>query len=376
MNQKRVLVGMSGGIDSSAVCMMLQEQGYEVVGVTMRVWDLPRQFSNDSQEQPDFICEARSLADRLGIEHHVADEREAFKQVVVKNFIDEYLAGRTPNPCVMCNPLFKFRMLQEWADKLDCAYIATGHYVQVKQEHGRYFLYCGKDKHKDQSYFLWRLGQDVLKRCLFPLGGMEKTDVRQYLADKGFEIKARQGESMEVCFIDKDYRDFLKEQVPDLDQRVGPGKFVDAQGKIIGTHQGFPYYTVGQRKGLGIALGKPAFVLRLNAAKNTVMLGDAVQLETSDMLVGFTQIVDEQALMDEELTVRMRYRSMPLPCTVRRVENLFPDEVSSSDCLLVHFKQPASAVTPGQSAVFYVGDKMVGGAMIVSQKGLSAYLVQ
>lgn len=376
MNQKRVLVGMSGGIDSSAVCMMLLEQGYEVVGVTMRVWDLPRQFQDKNQEQPDFICEARQLADRLGIEHHVADERVSFRQVVVKNFIDEYLSGRTPNPCVMCNPLFKFRMLQEWADKLDCAYIATGHYVQVKQENGHYYIHCGKDTHKDQSYFLWRLGQDVLKRCLFPLGGMVKTDVRRYLAEKGFEVKAKQGESMEVCFIDKDYREFLKEQVPDLDQKIGPGKFVDAQGKIIGTHQGFPYYTIGQRKGLGIALGKPAFVLRLNASKNTVMLGDAAQLETHDMLVGQAQIVDEQSLSDENLSVRIRYRSTPIPCTVRRVKNLFPEEVNGSECLLVHFLQPASAVTPGQSAVFYVGDKLVGGAMIVSQKGLSAYLVQ
>ena len=374
MSEKRVLVGMSGGIDSSAVCMMLQEQGYEVVGVTMRVWDLPRQFCEPGQQQPDFIVEAQALAARLGIEHHVADERAAFKEVVVKNFVDEYLAGRTPNPCVMCNPLFKFRVLTEWADRLGCAHIATGHYVRLRQEDGRYFIYCGKDRCKDQSYFLWRLGQDVLQRCIFPLGDMEKTDVRQYLSERGFEMKARQGESMEVCFIDKDYRDFLREQVPDIDTRVGEGKFVDAQGKVIGTHRGFPYYTVGQRKGLGIALGKPAFVLRLNAAKNTVMLGGAGQLEVTDMLVGQMQMADEALLADERLSVRIRYRSAPLPCSVRRVANLFPEEVEGDECLLVHFKTPASAVTPGQSAVFYVGDKMVGGAYITSQKGLQAYL--
>ena len=153
--RKKVLVGMSGGIDSSAVCLKLLDEGYEVVGVTMRVWDLPRQFADTGQEYPDFIQDARALAARLGIAHYVADERTAFKDIVVRNFVDEYLAGRTPNPCVMCNPVFKFRVLAEWADKLGCDYIATGHYVRVKEEGGRYGLYCGVDGKKDQSYFLW-----------------------------------------------------------------------------------------------------------------------------------------------------------------------------------------------------------------------------
>ena len=177
---------MSGGIDSSAVCLMLLAQGYKVVGLTMRVWDLPRQFTSPGQEYPDFIMEAKSLADRLGIPHHVADERAAFKDVVVRNFIDEYLEGRTPNPCVMCNPLFKFRVLVEWADKLGCDFIATGHYVRLKHEAGRPALYCGLDARKDQSYFLWRVGQDVLSRCIFPLGEMRKEDVRDYLEREGF----------------------------------------------------------------------------------------------------------------------------------------------------------------------------------------------
>lgn len=365
---------MSGGIDSSAVCLMLQEQGYEVVGVTMRVWDLPRHFKAPGQEYPDFIEEAKALALRIGIEHHVADERVSFKQVVVRNFVDEYLCGRTPNPCVMCNPLFKFRMMEEWADRLDCAYIATGHYVQIIEECGRYFLSCGEDSYKDQSYFLWRLRQHTLSRCIFPLGKMRKEQVREYLAQKGFTVKARQGESMEVCFIDKDYRDFLREQVPDLDQRIGPGKFVDAQGRTLGSHQGFPYYTVGQRKKLGIALGKPAFVLKLNAQKNTVMLGDAEQLDAQAMLVENLQTVDEEALMGEGVSVRIRYRSRPLACKVRKVKNLFPEEGRGDDEWLVDFEEKASAVTPGQSAVFYRGDRVLGGAYIASQKGLSAYL--
>lgn len=373
MNRK-VLVGMSGGIDSSAVCLMLKEQGYEVIGITMRVWDLPQHFSQPGQELPNHVLEARELAQRIGIEHYVADERASFKNVVVRNFIDEYLSGRTPNPCVMCNPTFKFRMLMEWADRLGCDWIATGHYVQKVEQDGAVYLKCGVDPKKDQSYFLWRLSQEVLRRCIFPLGGTTKDKVRAYLTEKGFEMKARQGESMEVCFIPGDYREFLKEQLPDLDQKVGPGDFVDEQGHKLGRHQGFPYYTVGQRKGLGIALGKPAFVLKINPQKNTVMLGDADRLLTEYMLVEQTNWVNAEALPAEELSVRIRYRSKSIPCTLKKVQRLWDEEKEQSDLYLVHFQVPASAVTPGQSAVFYVGDRVVGGGYIATQRGIHTYI--
>ena len=263
---KRVLVGMSGGIDSTATCLMLQEQGYEIVGVTMRVWG----------DEPQ---DARELAVRMGIEHYVADERVPFKDTIVKNFIDEYRQGRTPNPCVMCNPLFKFRMLIEWADKLGCDWIATGHYSRLEERNGYIYIVAGDDEKKDQSYFLWRLGQDVLRRCIFPLGNYTKQTVRDYLREKGYEAKSKEGESMEVCFIKGDYRDFLREQCPELDAEIGPGWFVSSEGVKLGQHRGFPYYTIGQRKGLEIALGKPAYVLKINPQKNTVMLGDAEQLK-------------------------------------------------------------------------------------------------
>lgn len=374
--KQRVLVGMSGGIDSSAVCLMLQEQGYEAVGLTMRVWDLPRHFTVPGQEQPDFIGEARALAERLGMAHYVADERDGFRRVVVRDFVEQYLAGRTPNPCVMCNPLFKFRVLMEWADRLGCDRIATGHYVQAVPQGGRVFLHCGVDERKDQSYFLWRLSPQVLERCLFPLGRMRKTEVRDYLAARGFALKAREGESMEVCFIDGDYRDFLRRQVPDWAERVRPGRFVDDAGRTLGMHEGCADYTVGQRKGLGIALGRPVFVLRINADKNTVVLGDADQLLSTDLLLERAQIADEEALAAEGLTVRIRYRSRPVPCTVRRVRRLFaePGREGGDELLLVHLHAPVSAVAPGQSAVFYQGDRLVGGAYIASQRGLSAYL--
>ena len=278
--EKRVLVGMSGGIDSTATCLMLKEQGYEIVGLTMWVWG-------------DEPVEARQLADSMGIEHHVADEREAFRQIIVQNFIDEYCQGRTPNPCVMCNPLFKFRILEEWADKLGCAYIATGHYTRLEERNGKVYIIAGDDDKKDQSYFLWRLGQELLKRCIFPLGTYTKQQVREYLRDKGYTVKAEEGESMEVCFIKGDYRDFLREHSPEIDREVGPGWFVNSEGVKLGEHKGFPYYTIGQRKGLEIALGKPAYVLKINPQKNTVMLGDAEQLKTGYMLAEHENLVDE-----------------------------------------------------------------------------------
>ena len=346
---KRVLVGMSGGIDSTATCLMLQEQGYEIVGVTMRVWG----------DEPQ---DARELAERMGIEHYVADERIPFKETIVKNFIDEYKQGRTPNPCVMCNPLFKFRVLTEWADKLNCAWVATGHYSRLEEKNGNIYIVAGDDDKKDQSYFLWKLPQEILRRMMFPLGGMTKAAVREYLAAKGFEAKARGGESMEICFIDKDYREFLREHCTDIDEKIGAGWFVDSKGLKLGQHKGFAYYTIGQRKGLEIALGKPAYVLKINPAKNTVMLGDADQLKATHMLVEDINVADMNELLTcSNLSVRIRYRSQPIPCQAILLEN---------QKLLVKFATEASAITPGQSAVFYDGNRVLGGGFIAFQNGI------
>lgn len=349
VDNRRVLVGYSGGIDSTAACLLLREQGYEPIGVTMQVWgDIPE--------------EAKEGAEQLGLEHYIADEREDFKDVVVKNFIEEYRKGRTPNPCVVCNPLFKFRILLDFADKLDCRYIATGHYSLIEKRDDKYYLLTGSDSHKDQSYFLWQLGQNVLSRCLFPLGKMDKKDVRDYLESKNFRKKASGGESMEVCFIKGDYRDFLKEHCPQIDTEVGKGLFVDKSGKKLGEHLGTPYYTIGQRRGLNIALGEPAYVIKINAEKNTVMLGKSTDLATSYMVLERDKLVDEQEIfLSKELTVRIRYKSKPIRCQVARIED---------GRLLVHFLEPASAVTPGQSAVFYEDKRVLGGAFIANQKGI------
>ena len=351
--KQKVLVGMSGGIDSTATCLMLREQGYDIVGLTLWVWG----------EKP---VEAAQLAEQMGIEHHIADEREAFRKIIVQNFIDEYRQGRTPNPCVMCNPLFKFRILTEWADRLGCDFIATGHYTRLEEHGGHIYILTGDDDKKDQSYFLWRLSQDVLRRCIFPLGTLTKPQVRDYLRSKGYKLKAEEGESMEVCFIKGDYRDFLREHSPEIDQEIGKGWFVNAAGVKLGEHKGFPYYTIGQRKGLEIALGKPAYVLKINPQKNTVMLGDAEELKTSHMLVEDDRFVDEaEAMNSPQLSVRIRYRSKPIPCALRRLDD---------GRLLVNFQSEASAIAPGQSAVFYIGNRLVGGSFIASQRGIGMYV--
>lgn len=357
MNDKRVLVGMSGGIDSSAVCLMLLEKGYNVIGVTMRAWD----------SGSNYIEEAKELADKLGIEHYVVDVRDEFRKIVVQNFIDEYLNGRTPNPCVMCNPIFKFRILKEYADKYDCAYIATGHYSTIIQKEDLFYIECGADIKKDQSYFLWRLGQDIMSRCIFPLGGMTKLEVRDYLRQKGFAAKASSGESMEVCFIKGDYRDFLREQVPEIDSVVKEGWFVSPEGKKLGMHKGYPYYTIGQRRGLGIALGEPAFVIKINTEKNTVMLGTKDKLVAKYMLIEDFKFVNDYDVLggNTNLRVRIRYKSLPLKCKVELVED---------KKIVVEFLEEASSITPGQSAVFYDGNIMLGGGYIANQRPLGIYL--
>lgn len=365
-NREKVLVAMSGGVDSSAVCLLLQDQGYEVVGMTMRVWDLPQQFASPDQAQPDFIQSAQELAQRLGIEHHVVDVREEFRHTIVQNFLDEYRGGRTPNPCVLCNRKFKFRLLAEMADRLGCQWMATGHYVQVEEKGDFAYLLMGDDVRKDQSYFLWRVPQQTLKRCLFPLGKMGKPEVRKYLDEKGFALRAKQSESMEVCFVERDYRDFLRQQLPDLAEQVKGGAYVDAGGKKLGEHLGVPFYTVGQRKGLGIALGAPAYVLRLNPEKNTIVLGSEEELKTTFLLTETPEVVDEQEFFSaHDLTVRIRYHSNPVACRVRRLDD---------GRMLVETAEQVSAVTPGQSAVFYIGNRLIGGAYIASQKGIGGVM--
>lgn len=356
--EKSVLVGMSGGIDSTAVCSMLLEEGYRVEGLTFVTCDSGLRAAED----------AAALAASLGIPHHVADVRDEFSRLVIEPFINAYMEGKTPNPCVVCNPIVKFRLLEEWADRLGCSRIATGHYVNIMEKCGsdgkpRYYIVTGDDDRKDQSYFLWRLTQQQLSRVIFPLGGWEKPRVLEYLKEHGLQSAAKDGESMEVCFIPGDYRDFLRANVPDIDIRFNGGAFVDSEGRTLGRHSGYPFYTIGQRKGLGIALGQPAYVLKINAAKNTVMLGSEEQLQTNFMLIECPEWIDGTP---DNLSVRVRYRSHPTACDA-------PVAVGDGRWL-VRLHSTVQAITPGQSAVFYNGNEVVGGAFIADQRGINQWI--
>ena len=359
---KRVLMAMSGGIDSSVAAMLLMEQGYELTGVTFRTFDQITESCIAREKgccSVDAIFEAKHLAEKLGFEHHILDVRDLFKRTVIQDFIDQYMQCRTPNPCVLCNPIIKWGRVLEMADELGCDYIATGHYARIAEKTGRFFLQKGVDTQKDQTYFLWKLTSEMLKRTLFPLGGLTKPEVRKIAADHGFVKLSQKKESEEICFVtDDDYRHFLQDEVPDLQERMPEGEFVTTDGKVVGKHQGLYNYTVGQRKGLGIALGEPAYVVALQPDTNRVVLGRREELQHIRCIVSDLNMTKSPDFEDGmPVTCRSRYRSAGTPARLYHLENGRVEVV---------FEEPVFAVTPGQSAVFYDGDDLLGGGIIES----------
>ena len=356
---------MSGGIDSTVVALMLHHQGYEVVGITMKTWD----YTNSGGSKKETGCcnldsfnDARMAAVQHGFPHYILDIRDEFGSFVVDNFVDEYLAGRTPNPCVLCNTHIKWRALLKRADALGCDFIATGHYGKVYQhENGRFVISKGVDETKDQSYVLWGLQQDLLSRTLLPLGGYRKTEIRQMAMDFGYPELAKKSESYEICFVpDNDYRGFLKRKVDGLEERVSGGLFVDKNGKVLGEHKGYPFYTIGQRKGLDIALGKPAFVTAIDPDTNTVILGDEEDLEKEEMKVGKINWIKYAGIDGEmEAVTKIRYKDKGSLSSLILSGN--GNDVS------VRFYEKAKGIAPGQSAVFYEGDDVIGGGIIQRQ---------
>jgi tRNA-uridine 2-sulfurtransferase len=358
----RVLVAMSGGIDSTAAAMMMHEQGYEVVGITMKTWDYAN--SGGSKKETgccslDSINDARAVAVKMGFHHFIVDIREEFGDYVIDNFVDEYLAGRTPNPCVLCNTHIKWSALLKRADALDCEFIATGHYAVVNELAGRKFITKSADMNKDQSYVLWGLNQECLDRTQFPLGHMLKPDVRKYVHSAGYEEFSKKAESYEICFVpDNDYRGFLKRRVPELQNQVKGGAFVNAQGEVIGTHEGYPFYTIGQRKGLGTAFGKPMFVTKIVPETNTVVLGEMEELFKNSVAVGKVNLQKYETIPEDglETTTQIRYNDGG---AVSQIKNGFNGNID------VEFFANVKGVAPGQSAVFYEGDDVVGGGIIM-----------
>lgn len=355
----KVLVAMSGGIDSTVTALMLHQQGYEVVGITMKTWDYASAGGSRKETgccNLDSFNDARQAAVQHGFPHYVLDIREEFGGAVIENFIEEYIAGRTPNPCVLCNTHIKWSALLKRADALNCDFIATGHYVKVREENSRFVLSKAKDLTKDQSYVLWGLGQDCLSRSIYPLGDYLKTEVRQIALDMGYPELSKKAESYEICFVpDNDYRGFLKRNVDGLEERVDGGNFVLTDGSIVGKHKGYPFYTIGQRKGLDIALGRPVFVTRIIPETNTVVLGDAHELEQNLMTVGGLNMVKYDTIPEGmEAITKIRYKD---PGTL---SHLHP----AGDKVDVHFYEDVKGIAPGQSAVFYEGDDVIAGGII------------
>ena len=356
----KVLVAMSGGIDSTVTALMLNDQGYEVVGITMKTWDYATSGGGKKETgccNIDSFNDARMAAVQHGFPHYILDIRDEFGDFVIENFVEEYLAGRTPNPCVMCNTHIKWRALLKRADALGCDYIATGHYANVHQhENGRYYLSKGVDETKDQSYVLWGLQQDLLSRTLLPLGTYHKTAIRQMAHDYGYPELAKKSESYEICFVpDNDYRGFLKRRVDGLEEKVTGGFFVDKTGKVLGKHKGYPFYTIGQRKGLDITFGRPVYVTNIIPETNTVMLGEEDDLNRQEMLVTKINWIKYEGITDGmEALTKIRYKDKGALSTLYTHQN----------GVQVQFSHFAKGIAPGQSAVFYEGDDVIGGGVI------------
>ena len=343
---------MSGGTDSSVSAMLLKEQGYEVTGLTFRMFD-------KDDEEPLFIGEAEKLATELSIPHYVMDIRKEFEQSVLQYFETEYLAGRTPHPCVFCNNHIKWEFLAQKADELGCDFLSTGHYARTILENGKYFVARGKDPDKEQSFFLWGLPQKYLERIIFPLGELTKTDVREIAAKRGFKQVAEKKDSMGICFVHGDYRPFLEKRLGNKQQLPGSGNFVSTDRELLGRHQGYIYYTIGQRRGLGIHMNRALYVTAIHPETNEVVLGRQEDLLSDRILLRDYQLVTPETIESQDVIVRIRYRKQATSGTVR---------IINQDYLEVRLSEPVVREAAGQTATFYQGDLVLGGGWIVDNQ--------
>ena len=370
----KIAVAMSGGVDSSAAAAILKEQGHELVGFTMQLWNQRRGISVDENGEPlpsrccslDDVYDARRVAEELGFPFYVLNLEKEFERDVVQPFVNSYLSGETPIPCVACNSRLKFASLDKLATSLGCEKVATGHYARVEldEETNRYRLLRGLDPNKDQSYFLWELTQDQLSRALFPLGEMSKPDARDAARRNDLAV-AEKKESQEICFVpDGDYSGFIDrylEAEQQTNRLPGEGEIVTASGQVLGTHSGIHRYTIGQRRGIGIADSRPLYVLNIDAAQNRVVVGYDNELSSDEFTAaGINWITFDTPTEPVRAEVRVRYRHTAAPATITPLPN---------NRVKVKFDTPQRAITPGQATVFYRGDKVVGGGWIVKNSG-------
>jgi tRNA-specific 2-thiouridylase len=354
----RVVIAMSGGVDSSLTAALLLHQGYDVIGVTMQIWDTET-VTDDPESRGccslSAVGDARRVADKLGIPYYVMNFRKMFENTVINYFIREYAAGKTPNPCIACNRFVKFEGLLQKSFNLGAEYVATGHYarIQYDSERQRYLLRKGIDATKDQSYALYHLNQHTLRHFLMPLGEYTKVQTRQMARDLGLAV-AEKPDSQEICFVpNDDYKAYLEDKAPEV---LKPGNIVDAHGRILGKHKGLPLYTVGQRKGLGIAAGWPLYVVALDYDRNEVIVGSDEDVFADELIAHDMNFITFDTL-DKAITVGAKIRYSAKEATAE-VTPLPDGKVN------VKFAQPQRAITPGQSVVFYDGDIVVGGGII------------
>ena len=367
----KVLVAMSGGVDSSVAAILLKEKGYEVIGLTMKTWDYVTSGSKNKETgccSLDSINDARNIAVDLGFHHTILDIREEFGDYVIDYFTDEYMNGRTPNPCVLCNTHIKWEALLKRADKLGCKYIATGHYANINSNNGRYFVSKGKDINKDQSYALWGISQENLSRTIFPLGNLKKSEIKKIAIDRGYDNLVKKSESYEICFVpDNDYRNFLKQRVKNIDKKVKKGNFIDENGNVVGKHNGYPFYTIGQRKGLGIALGYPVYVTEINKEKNEVIIGTFDELKRNGMYVDKLNFMKYKSIDGRLNSVtKIRYNDKGNESIIEQID----------DSIKVYFGDGVNAITPGQAAVFYEENDVIGGGWIKSSFNLNKKIIK
>ena len=360
----RVLVAMSGGVDSSVAAVLLKKEGYEVIGITMKTWDYASSGGNTGKQVGcctlDSMNDARSIAIEHDFHHFIVDIRKEFGEWVINRFTGDYLSGRTPNPCVLCNTHIKWDALLQRADDLECDHIATGHYARLRVgADGRKILMRGLDLNKDQSYALWGVAQKNLDRTLFPLGEYTKPEIRKMAAEFGLDRVAQKPDSYEICFVpDNDYRRFLRDRVPDLDEKIGPGDFLTSDGTVIGQHRGYPYYTIGQRHGLDLAVGEPIYVTRIDPDTNTIWVGPSDELMKQTLRADQINLLKVDQIDGEmQAEAKIRYKDEGAPCLVKQTA---PDEIE------VSFFDSRRAITPGQAVVVYDGDDLVGGGWIKS----------
>ena len=353
----RVVVGMSGGVDSSVAAFLLKQQGYDVVGITMKVW--PQDCISRAEDKccgPQAIADARSVAHGLGIPHYVVDEAENFERLVIDYFTAEYRAGRTPNPCVMCNEKVKFGNLWGKAKAVGAEFIATGHYAIVEHHEDRAVLRKGRDPRKDQSYFLFSLRQAQLRRSLFPLGAMEKSEIREIARQLGMKT-ADKADSQEICFVPgNDYKAFLRDHLGEREFHAGG--IYDKDGRRVGEHEGIEFFTIGQRKGLPGGSAQPRYVIDIDPVTSRVIVGGAEDLVTEEFEIDNALWHASGAISPFEATVKIRYGHPGAAATV------FPREDGTAR---VHLHSAQRAVTPGQAAVCYAGDEVLGGGWICRQ---------